>query len=143
MAVETTVCEYHSPKLCLVDRAHCNKTEVCDPPEPGKRSHCYALWNTSTGVPEVQMKGCWIDNPGCYNHLSCVGVEQKKDQYFCCCEGDNCNSVLTVGSNSNFNRTRKPGATSGIGYIGSFHLANFIEFLFMFDNNDDNDIVFV
>lgn len=118
VSVETSICEYSNPTKCLEDPAYCNRTESCDPPEPGKRSHCYALWNTGSGAPEVPLKGCWLDDPDCYGLLSCVGSEKKKDQYYCCCEGNYCNSVLTIGTNGALsgNRTRKPDTTSGSPY---------------------------
>jgi len=114
LSAPTEVCEYYNPAMCLKYPNHCNKTAVCDVPESGKRSHCYALWTNNSGSVKVLMKGCWLDNPQCYDLSSCTGEKQNDGQYYCCCEGDFCNSVLSITID---NGSRKPDTTSGTPVI--------------------------
>jgi hypothetical protein len=90
-----TVCEYFNRNHCQNGNGQCNGTEICpDPEEENKRSHCYAFWTNVSGEVEVVMKGCWLDYLPCYNRATCVEDNPFKDKFFCCCEGDFCNSIL-------------------------------------------------
>jgi len=43
----------------------------------------------------VIFQGCFINNHDCYDKTECVAKGKsgdKKDLYFCCCEGDMCNT---------------------------------------------------
>lgn len=92
--VVTTKCEYYNHTICQDTGKGCNETETCDVAEPNKRNHCYVLWqNSSQGVLQIQYKGCFLNNIGCYNQSKCIGKkeEPRKNLLFCCCEGDYCN----------------------------------------------------
>jgi len=97
-AGEPLVCEYYDYDGCGAHNgpSQCNKTEVCPPPEEGKRAHCYALWdNTSV----VRMKGCWLDHQPCYDKPTCTVLNiVDKGRLFCCCEGHMCNTNLVQPS---------------------------------------------
>lgn len=72
--------------------------------------HCYVLWsNSSDKGPQVRMKGCFQQSNDCAGGKRCVDTKNNtKDFYFCCCDGDLCNSdfawepvsVKTVKTNS-------------------------------------------
>ncbi|CAG0889733.1 unnamed protein product, partial [Darwinula stevensoni] len=96
-------CEYYNESECKMSdgKKSCNGTEVCPMPGAGKRSHCYVLWQNSTGNPEVKMKGCWLDNDECYDRYDCQGYRiRTNDLVFCCCEGELCNSEFSYNPDS-------------------------------------------
>ncbi|PSN46089.1 Activin receptor type-2B [Blattella germanica] len=94
----TARCEYYNDTLCQETEEHCFKIQDCEQPEPEKRNHCFVLWqNDSVGKPYIKLKGCFLNNIGCYDQPKCVEKreEPKKSLMFCCCEGDMCNQNFT------------------------------------------------
>lgn len=70
--------------------------ETCEmPASSGSRSLCYASWqNNSEGFQFVK-KGCWMNEIKCYGERRCLNQRPPvRDIYFCCCEGDMCNSNI-------------------------------------------------
>ena len=93
----TFECEYYSQRHCNSGVGQCSGTDMCTAAEPGKRTHCYVLWNSSSDVAEVILKGCWLDAPECYNRSLCVATRQETPGiFFCCCERPFCNGNFSV-----------------------------------------------
>lgn len=101
-------CEYFDPVRCDSDHTACNKTvEVCPEPDGTGRSHCYASWTNHSGKFELVKKGCWLDQPECYDKFECVEEDLEDEKpFFCCCEGNMCNANFTLSPNA-----RRPTTT--------------------------------
>ncbi|RZC35146.1 activin receptor type-2A, partial [Asbolus verrucosus] len=96
----TTKCEFYNQTQCADGKgAGCNDIEECEPPEDGKRNHCFVLWSWGeNGSVNISLKGCFLNYELCYNKTECVekSPKRKKDQHmFCCCEGNMCNQKFT------------------------------------------------
>lgn len=93
------ICEYAND-TCLADNGGSSSTESCSGteecrPTSDKAVHCFVLWyNSSDGHPQVRMKGCFLQNNECVGHKRCVDTKPSpnQDMYFCCCDGDMCNT---------------------------------------------------
>ncbi|XP_055337465.1 activin receptor type-2B-like [Paramacrobiotus metropolitanus] len=96
------ICEHYDDVPCQRNKTECRvKQKVCiDEPM------CYAFWilQKIDGVERmiVLKKGCWSDN-SCSNQSRCISRQNprvnpfKREEgpnYFCCCEGNSCNSQL-------------------------------------------------
>lgn len=103
---DTTQCEFYNSTMCSATGSEnakknmCEDPEICESPAPGKRNHCYVLWTIdSNGNPQITLKGCFLNNESCYNRNDCIAdTAQKKDgkdYYYCCCEGNMCNTNFT------------------------------------------------
>ncbi|XP_015120962.1 activin receptor type-2A [Diachasma alloeum] len=90
-----TYCEFYNANLCGKSATECPKREECPPPSPGKRNHCYVLWqhNNVTKTSTLKMKGCFFDSKECYDKVQCVenNIDRMKQMFFCCCDGNMCN----------------------------------------------------
>lgn len=98
----TTRCEFYNHSMCSESKNNsgqgCIREEECELQGDGKRSHCYVVWKTDeNGNLNLTLKGCFLNNEGCYNKTECIDRAQKpKNKYlFCCCEGDMCNQNFT------------------------------------------------
>nr|XP_018896703.1 PREDICTED: activin receptor type-2A-like isoform X2 [Bemisia tabaci] len=93
---KTTSCEVYDRQKCnATSPAACTAVEKCIDTEPDKQSYCFALWqnDTKTGISSMIIKGCWAFDPNCHNQTRCVETaSEHKDMFYCCCEGDMCNS---------------------------------------------------
>lgn len=97
-AYQPMICEYYDPHECKKDSNQCNATIVCEKPENGKRSHCYAFLTNTTGTLVLSKKGCWLDDFQCYNETKCIAKDEGKGNFYCCCEGSMCNVNVTVST---------------------------------------------
>ncbi|XP_014232014.1 activin receptor type-2B [Trichogramma pretiosum] len=89
-------CEFFNETMCNGEyKDGCSDIERCTPQEPGKRNHCYVLWQYDrvTQNSTIKLKGCFLDSKECYDKERCVekSADRKKQLFFCCCEGDMCN----------------------------------------------------
>jgi len=112
----TTECEFYNQTLCQTGKGKCNVTETCGKPGDGKRSHCFAYWSNVSGLVEVIMKGCWLNSEACYNRPTCIVQDSPtKDTYYCCCEGDLCNSVVRYDDTYSSTAVPESSLTSSLG----------------------------
>ena len=112
-------CVYYNLTECLQSNGErgCGKdNQVCgeesDPERVQDHKHlCFALWNLTSGQPQLTLKGCWVGD-----FKSCAAIdknrsdvcllpspeESKKTQklVFCCCKGPNCNEKLHLEESS-------------------------------------------
>lgn len=92
----TTECHYYNETSCRTSGHDCNGTRLCKTGDaPDKPPTCYVLWHKNAdGEFTVNLKGCWVGHVGdCRDHDRCVErrKDPKKNMYFCCCHGNNCN----------------------------------------------------
>ncbi|OAD56234.1 Activin receptor type-2B [Eufriesea mexicana] len=91
----SSVCEFYNETMCTESQQECSGREECGPHDPGKRNHCYVLWqiHNVTKKSIVKLKGCFLDSNDCYDRPHCIenSAEGKKELFFCCCEGNMCN----------------------------------------------------
>jgi hypothetical protein len=56
----TTLCEFYNRTECVEGKGPgCNAIQECEPPEDGKRNHCFVLWSkneTSNGNITISLK---------------------------------------------------------------------------------------
>ncbi|XP_054155635.1 activin receptor type-2A-like [Oppia nitens] len=89
---------YNRTKCERTGRGCGGEPEHCRAPDGNDRlpTLCFALWQNSSDrglVPEF--KGCWVGSAkDCVHQSQCIENrrEAKKQLYFCCCEGDLCNT---------------------------------------------------
>ncbi|XP_068153576.1 activin receptor type-2A [Drosophila tropicalis] len=83
-------CEQYDEKNCKDCSVSIGECQV----EADKSPSCYALWmfNETTGVTTLKMKGCFSDNHEC-NQTECItsAAPRKNSLYYCCCKGSLCN----------------------------------------------------
>ncbi|XP_014228815.1 activin receptor type-2A-like [Trichogramma pretiosum] len=98
---DTTECQSYSPSNCTgKTTADCFGTEYCAEPGPERQNHCFNLWeyDSNTGETSVMMKGCFGTNPDCVNkpfHCTQRMKGENRRLFFCCCNGNNCNTNLS------------------------------------------------
>ncbi|CAL7934195.1 unnamed protein product [Xylocopa violacea] len=93
------VCEFYNETLCTTSQQECSGREECGPHDPGKRNHCYVLWQIDNVTKKsiIKLKGCFLDSNDCYDRPHCIenSAQRKKDLFFCCCDGNMCNQNFT------------------------------------------------
>ncbi|KAK0174528.1 hypothetical protein PV327_010288 [Microctonus hyperodae] len=92
-------CEFYNATKCTEMQQGCTERDECPTPEPGKRNHCYVLWqhDNSTKKSSIILKGCFLDTKECYDKPRCIEktADRKGKMLFCCCDGDMCNQNFT------------------------------------------------
>ncbi|KAK3729457.1 hypothetical protein RRG08_010113 [Elysia crispata] len=60
----------------------------------GNYMTCFVSWiNSSEGIVQKSTQGCWLNDETCKGKKECVATSStEKHLFFCCCDGDNCNS---------------------------------------------------
>ncbi|XP_076456148.1 activin receptor type-2A-like [Babylonia areolata] len=96
--IGTKQCEKYD-KVCNPVTKECKGVtakETCETPAgSGSRSLCYASWQNNSDGFQFVMKGCWMNEVKCYGERHCRNQRPPvRDIYFCCCEGDMCNSNI-------------------------------------------------
>ncbi|XP_064644374.1 activin receptor type-2A-like [Lineus longissimus] len=95
-----TICEYYDHRYCEKENQcnitvkPCNDENEVDLDRP---TYCYALWKNVSNVYQLQKKGCWMNQHDCQMKTDCVhkGAQGATSTFFCCCEGNYCNSNYT------------------------------------------------
>ncbi|XP_035216872.1 activin receptor type-2A-like [Stegodyphus dumicola] len=95
-------CEKYNETLCSSNSNGdgCNGTEECKPGENEKGNLCYVLWQNSSKILTIKLKGCWVGSQdACSNNRNrCMETRHAPNVQllFCCCEGSMCNRVMAV-----------------------------------------------
>ena len=94
-------CEYYNRTKCVSTGQGCGEEpEHCKQPEGNdKPTLCYALWKNSSDKGLItEFKGCWVgSSKDCAHRSHCIENRKKtkNNLFFCCCDGDLCNSNIT------------------------------------------------
>lgn len=52
----SSVCEFYNETMCAESQQECSGREECGPHDPGKRNHCYVLWQIDNATKKSIIK---------------------------------------------------------------------------------------